>query len=406
MHTLTAYITGIFLLSTLSMSTHLRSQDIVYCGTSAKKYNDHSGAELPVHQSWTRQTIIVPVVVHIVWNTAEENLSDEVIFQQIDWLNKDFNGENEDLTLVHSRFTNRVGNPGIQFCLADTDPSGNPSDGITRTFTNIDNIGAQIDPAGLRSIKHESSGGADAWDISKYVNIWVGARNDVIGDATLPQNEDIPLDEDGIVIKYDAFGSHVASNPRFNRGRTLTHEMGHFFNLLHLFGNETGCDTDGDFVEDTPEQSGPYFDCPDGDSPVSCGSLDMESNFMNFRDDQCMHFFTKGQSLRMLQSLFTHRYDLLTSGICENETVLPPDPLAVANIKTTDHDILMTTRALNGYGYEIILFDITGRRVLEIASNPVHAYQIDAGPPGIYVLQLVLFEDEATSSFVRKVFIP
>jgi hypothetical protein len=345
------------------------------------------------------------VVVHIVYRFDEHNLSDEVIFEQIDWINRDFNGENEDLVDVPARFEKYIGHPGIQFCLADTDPNGNPSDGITRTFTTIPDIGSMKEVDGRRSIKHDDTGGIDAWNIDKYVNIWVGARSDVVGDATFPRDEEIPLNEDGIVIRHSAFGRHSSSQRKFNRGRTLTHEMGHYFNLLHLFGSETGCNSAGDFVDDTPTQSGPYFDCPNGTSTVSCGSPDMESNFMNFRDDVCMNFFTKGQSLRMLQSLFTHRYDLLTSGICSNETVLPPDPLSVASIRTTDHNIIVGLRALFGYEYRLFLYDAMGREVWISDTNPRHSYEIDPGPPGIYFLSLHLF-DGPDRTFIRKVFIP
>jgi hypothetical protein len=236
--------------------------------------------------------IIIPVVVHVVWRTAAENISDDQIRSQIDALNADFSRQNPDFAKVPSVFAGRAAAAGIRFVLATVDPQGRQTSGIIRKQTT-----AQLWINDDR-IKKTSTGGCDPWDSRQYLNIWVAnLSSSLIGFSTFPG---APADKDGIVIRYNAFGTRGTLSPPFDRGRTLTHETGHWLGLQHLWG-DSPCGDDG--VNDTPRQrSGnrgmPQFPrintgCENG------ADGDMFMNFMDFSDDRALLMFTKGQTERM-----------------------------------------------------------------------------------------------------------
>lgn len=236
--------------------------------------------------------IYVPVVVHVVWNSAlpAENLSDAQVMSQIDVIYKDFRRLNDDA----DDEWDQAADMEIEFYLAQVDPEGNPTNGITRKETNVASWGFTDD------IKRSSAGGVDPWDTSKYFNFWVGnIGGGILGYASFPGGD--PL-LDGIVMSPQFFGSsdYDTNNdfylaPPFDKGRTTTHEIGHYLNLRHIWG-DGGCGVD-DFVDDTPESDAPNFGCAVGHQ--SCGSLDMYQNYMDYTDDACMNLFTLGQKNRM-----------------------------------------------------------------------------------------------------------
>jgi len=271
-----------------------------------------------------RTVVKIPVVVHIVWNESEENISHEQILSQIDVINKDFRMLNDDVDNTPDEFSHLIADIEIEFCLATRDPDGNPTTGITRTQTNLDSIAFKFvnETTFQRNIKNKEHGGIDPWDAHRYINIWVGKGDDsLVGDASYPGIAS-PL-EDGIVIDYRVFGTIGTgiSNPLFSKGRTTTHELGHYFNLRHLWGYATNC-SDDDCVLDTPLQGKADLGCPQHPSP-SCDSNDMTSNYMTFVNDNCMSFFTTGQKWRMLAALYGPRNGLLNSDGCgeENEPI-------------------------------------------------------------------------------------
>jgi len=235
-----------------------------------------------------RETIIrIPVVVHVLYNTQEQNISEEQIRSQIEVLNQDFQRKNADSELTDPLFKNTASAAGMEFVLANVDPAGNPTTGITRTYTDNTSFIAFTD-----EVKKASSGGKDPWPADSYLNIWVcNLGMGVLGFAQFPGG---PLATDGVVIGYQYFGVNGTVSPPFNMGRTTTHEIGHWLNLRHIWG-DTPCGDDG--VEDTPPAEGPHHGCVMADS--SCGSPDMVQNFMDYTDDACMNFFTKGQRKRM-----------------------------------------------------------------------------------------------------------
>ncbi len=241
-------------------------------------------------QQRTNNVITIPVVVHIVYRTSAENISNAQVQSQIDVLNEDFRRLNTDAANTPSLFQSVAADVEIQFCLATRDPSGNPTSGITRTQTTKSSFSVYTD-----DVKYSSQGGQDAWPTDQYLNIWVcNLGGNILGYAQFPNGG--PAATDGVVIDYRYFGRGGSAQAPFNKGRTATHEVGHWLNLRHIWGDAQCGD---DYVNDTPIQQGPNYNCPTFPSP-SCGNTsDMFMNYMDYTDDACMNLFTQGQKTRM-----------------------------------------------------------------------------------------------------------
>ncbi len=252
------------------------------------------------------ELITIPVVVHILYNKAEQNLSTEQVMSQVEALNRDFRGKNEDRKKAPSWFSAVAADCGIEFQLARFDPTGLPTTGIIRKPTSIQYFGLDD------RVKSSSRGGDNAWDPNQYLNIWVcNLAGGVLGYSSTPGG---PAEKDGVVISSYAFGTKGNGNHSFDMGRTTTHEIGHWLNLRHLWG-DTYCGDDN--VDDTPKQRNSNKGCPSG-KKFSCGSEDngdMYMNFMDLTDDRCMFMFSNGQKQRM-RALFEKgeaRHALLSS---------------------------------------------------------------------------------------------
>jgi len=233
---------------------------------------------------------IIPVVFHIIHNNGPENISDDQIYDVMRVLNEDFNQQNSDWDNVVLTFLDRVGDIGVEFRLATIDPSGNCTNGITRTVSALTNDGGSQMKALI------------TWPRNKYVNVWVSASaNGAAGYTFRPGSAQFYPAEDGIVLQHTYTGSIGTST--VGRSRTLTHEMGHFFNLKHTWGDgndpvlTTNCNQDDD-VTDTPNTVG-WEECALNGS--SCGSLDNVENFMDY--SYCSKMFTTGQGTRMIAAL-------------------------------------------------------------------------------------------------------
>ncbi|MEP7256965.1 MAG: M43 family zinc metalloprotease, partial [Flavitalea sp.] len=249
---------------------------------------------------------IIPVVVHVMYNRDEQNISAAQIKSQIDILNKDFRRLNADAVNTPASFRELAADTYIEFRLAAFDPQGKPSSGVVRRKTNIEYFG--IDDR----IKSSAIGGDDAWDASKYLNIWTcNLTGGVIGYASLLGG---PAAQDGVVIRFNAFGLISGSSTAFGKGRTATHEIGHWLGLRHIWGDEY-CGNDN--IDDTPPQQGPSRGCPSG-IVTSCNNSPegiMYMNFMDFTNDECVNMFTFGQAQK-IRAVFNEgapRYDLLMS---------------------------------------------------------------------------------------------
>ncbi len=251
-----------------------------------------------------RAVVTIPVVFHVVYRTSTENISDAQLQTQLDVLTDDFRRLNSDADGTWSQASDTE----IQFCLASVDPSGNATNGVTRTSTNVNGFGTND------AVKFNSSGGKDAWPASDYLNFWVcNIGGGILGYAQFPGGSS---STDGVVCGYQYTGTIGTATSPFDLGRTATHEVGHWLNLRHIWG-DGNCNVD-DFVSDTPTSDNPNYGCTP--SHVSCSSTDMVQNYMDYSDDGCMNLYTLGQKNRM-QALFGSggfRASLLNSNGCGN----------------------------------------------------------------------------------------
>ncbi len=244
----------------------------------------------------------IPIVFHVIYNTNAENISDAQVLSQLQVLNDDFRRLNSDANNTWSQ----AADTEIEFCLATVDPSGNPTSGITRTQTSVTSFGTND------AMKYSSQGGVDAWDRDSYLNYWVCTiGGGILGYAQFPGGS---AATDGVVCDSKYTGTTGTAQAPFNLGRTGTHEVGHWLNLRHIWG-DGNCNQD-DFVSDTPASDGANYGC--ASTHTSCNTLDMVQNYMDYSDDACMNLYTAGQKARM-QALFAAggaRASLLNSTAC------------------------------------------------------------------------------------------
>ena len=267
----------------------------------------------------------IPVVVHVVFRNATENISDAQIQSQIDVLNADFRATNPDRVSTPAVFAPLIGDARVTFKLADVDPDGNQTNGITRTSSSNSSFTSDTD-----NVKSAATGGADPWPADKYLNLWTcGNLRDLAGQALLgyAQFPGGPAATDGVVILQSAFGTSGTATAPFNLGRTASHEIGHWLNLRHIWGDDgTGC-TGDDFVADTPNAGGPNFGTPTFPH-VSCNNGpngDLFMNYMDYVDDVAMFMFTQGQVSRMQAALDGPRSSIGITGPCDGKP-FPKDP--------------------------------------------------------------------------------
>ncbi len=238
------------------------------------------------------KVMIIPVVVHVLYKTATQNISDEQIKSQIDALNRDFRRRNADTVNTPLRFKPVAADVQIEFALATVDPKGRATNGIVRKATTVGRWSMDD------KIKFSAQGGSDAWDTRYYLNFWVGDLGSLLGYSSIPG---APVEKDGVVINYTTFGT-INTGGVYNMGRTGTHEVGHWLGLKHIWGDSYCGD---DLVDDTPKQGNFTHGCPNTfrSSCTNGEAGDMYMNFMDFTNDACMNLFTTGQKQRML-SLF------------------------------------------------------------------------------------------------------
>lgn len=252
------------------------------------------------------QPVMIQVVVHVVHNDETQNISEEQIISQLEVLNQDFRARNPDRNKVPEVWTGLVADSQIGFELAKVGPGGEPTNGITRTKTIVEAFGTND------QVKDSGRGGASPWSTDRYLNIWVcSLGNSILGYAQFPGG---PPETDGVVVDYRAFGTMGTAQAPFNLGRTTTHEVGHYLNLSHIFGEGRGSTcNDSDYVEDTPNQLGPNYQKPTFPS-ISCDNGphgDMFMNYMDYVDDDTMFMFTDGQVARMSATMQGPRASLI-----------------------------------------------------------------------------------------------
>lgn len=292
-----------------------------------------------------QSVIRIPVVVHVMHAPGEaygvqSNILDEQILSQIEVLNEDFR------RMMGSRGFNNspVGaDTELEFCLATRDPAGQPSTGIVRVPYSGSNNFQLAQDANMKDLSR--------WPTGRYLNIWVvkSIESGILGYTYLP--DDLAGDPsrtriDGLVIGARFFGSldkrqpgqNFNLDPDFGYGRTATHEIGHYLNLLHTWG-DGGCEVD-DLVDDTPLCSNPYFGCPPSPArPFQCGFSRMVENYMDYSDDACFNIFTQGQKTRMRAAMQFYAFragmvselNLVATGCADTSNPLIADTLVLAS---------------------------------------------------------------------------
>jgi len=265
-----------------------------------------------VYNEAGRLVVTIPVVYHVLYNTTAQNISDARLLAQIDQLNQDFRKLNSDASLIPSVFTGVAADMEITFCLAQQTPTGAATNGIVRKSTTTTSFSTND------NVKFSSSGGDNAWDASKYLNIWVcNQSGGTLGYAQFPGG---PASTDGVVLHFTTVGSRTVTGTGspYNLGRTATHEVGHWLNLRHIWG-DNNCASD--LVNDTPTHNTANYGCPTYPHYSTCSGapIEMTMNYMDYTDDACMYMFTTGQKTRA-QALFGtggSRASLLTSIGCQ-----------------------------------------------------------------------------------------
>lgn len=320
--------------STMDVDARLKAEDPMYEANRAAIESFTQNYAATSANSGERTVITIPVVVHIIYNVAAENIADSYVYSQLDVLNKDFRRLNADAGETPGYFAGVAADAEIEFCLATVDPSGNPTTGITRTSTTKTAFSTADD-------MKFGTYGHTIWDRNKYLNLWVcDLSGGLLGYAQFPGGS---ASTDGVVIDYKYFGVGGAGAAPYDEGRTATHEVGHWLNLYHIWGDDGTSCAGSDAVGDTPNQADETYNCPGGTIRISCSNGpngDMFQNYMDYTDDGCMNLFTAGQKTRM-QALFTAggaRNAITTSNGCSGgggATCNVPTGMNTTSVATT-----------------------------------------------------------------------
>ncbi|NBV57035.1 MAG: T9SS C-terminal target domain-containing protein [Bacteroidetes bacterium] len=276
-----------------------------------------------------KATRTIPVVFHVIHAYGDENISKAQIEDQLRVVNEDFQRQNADASNTRDFFKSRAANFNIEFKLARIAPDGSYTEGITRTYDPVNMIENYEDGSS------EAKSTVSAWDRSRYLNIWVVKRIEssragtILGYAQLPGG---PASTDGIVMIHDRVGTIGTANSS-GKGRTLTHEIGHWLGLYHPF--QGGC-SGSDGVDDTPPVAEASYGCTASQNPNTCNTdfpneIDMVENYMDYANGSCMNAFTNGQLARVNGFLASNQYrarniaasNLVATGVNTNPVSIP-----------------------------------------------------------------------------------
>ena len=276
-----------------------------------------------------KATRTIPVVFHVIHAYGDENISKAQIEDQLRVVNEDFQRQNADASNTRDFFKSRAANFNIEFKLARIAPDGSYTEGITRTYDPVNMIENYEDGSS------EAKSAVPPWDRNRYLNIWVVKRIEssragtVLGYAQLPGG---PASTDGIVMIHDRVGTIGTANSS-GKGRTLTHEIGHWLGLYHPF--QGGC-SGSDGVDDTPPVAEASYGCTASQNPNTCNTdfpneIDMVENYMDYANGSCMNAFTNGQLARVNGFLASNQYrarniaasNLVATGVNTNPVSIP-----------------------------------------------------------------------------------
>lgn len=336
--------------------------------------------------------VTIPIVVHVLYKNATQNISDDQIKSQIEVLNKDFRKLNSNFsTAVPAYFQNFASDMELVFCLATKDANGNATDGIVRKSVassfNLYN-------------DYSTTSGDIAWDPTKYLNIWVGdfLETDYLGSATLPY-DNAGKSDDGVVISYKYFGTMGTAQSPFDLGRTTTHEIGHYFGLYHIWGKSQtssdvcGSSTNTDECNDTPQTRQAYLGKPQYPNNLNmCTATThgaMFMNYMDYVDDDTMAMFTNDQKTIVRNVLNNLRAGLVNSNACAELSIdeeIKTDKIVLYPNPTSQYISVASPYIPID---EIEIYDSTGRLMISRKNlNTTDLIDLKALSPGIYYARL------------------
>jgi hypothetical protein len=346
--------------------------------------------------------ITIPVVVHILYHDISQNISDAIVMEQINALNRDFRRKNSDTINTPDAFRAVAADCEIEFKLAISDPQRRSTSGIIHKYTPI--LYWDKDD----KMKFSSEMGDDAWDPKSYLNIWVCNLRLSAGYSSIVGGVE---NKDGVVLAFNAFGT-TNVRPGYDLGRTAVHEIGHWLSLKHIWGD---ADCGDDFVDDTPKQSTFSSGCPTG-IKISCNNApngNMYMNYMDYTNDECMNLFTLGQKTKM-RALFEiggPRFSILSStGLSAPlvfESPLPNEPPRWMHPQlypnpTTDQlkiDFVYDPRWI---GKEINIVDLAGRVMIRVTINStLQTINVSQLKPGVYIVSGNRDGDRLRQKFVK-----
>lgn len=355
--------------------------------------------------------LYVRVVVHIVYNTSQENLPDSVILNQIDILNKDYGRMNADTVNMRPVFAPIAGvDSRIRFLLASTDPQGNPTTGITRTATNKTTFFSLTGGGLSEDVKSSATGGIDPWDQSRYLNIWVCDMSipfigpAVLGYAVPPSglpNWDPGANNgisDGVVIQYQVFGSNnpnplsVGGTTYAVKGRTPVHEVGHYLGLRHIWGDETNCMGEDGIIDTPKANDASQQDCDTtkntcSDNIAGIDMPDMIENYMDYSAEDCQNSFTMNQMQFVRWVIRSFRADIATVSFTDLQDInalesmrMAPNPAnEMVSFNTHSNEIIKSIKLFSVSG-QLILNQNCNNSKANLATNDLEE--------GIYFVEL------------------
>lgn len=368
----------------------------------------------------TPQAVItMPIVFHVVYNGAAENVSDNCIAQTLISLNKDFRKQNTDFTTKTPAVFQPLGaDCEVQFCMASKDPTGAATNGITRTATTVNGFTTD------NKVKYTAQGGHDVWDRTKYVNLWIcNLSGTLLGYGQLPGGS---AATDGVVChyKYLVATGGCGALP-YEKGRTTVHELGHWFGLKHTFQGGCGgtsssnCTTGGDGVCDTPPVSVSSYGCPATQNtctetspfppPFTSDQNDMTMNYMDYTDDACMVMFTTGQKAIITATMNGTRASLKTSAAANcaagngvNELGLGNYVSIFPNPSTGNFSMNITLPHVTSA--DMVIYNALGEAVLEKKISIPAGNNVDVDmnnhPEGMYLIKMKISEGTITKKIV------
>ncbi len=369
----------------------------------AHQKNHMRSAALPPHPDR-----VIPVVFHIVHDYNTSYISDEQVESALEYINWDFQKLNPDTIDIISDFVNIASDLNITFRLAQLDPDGNCTKGVTRTFSN------------LTSIAGENVKDLVKWDPSKYLNVWIvdEIASGAGGYSYLPGSAPGNDDNAGILVINSQFGAIGTSNGSGFSAHTLSHEIGHYLGLPHTWGGTntpglaTNCNSD-DGIADTPECIGQSFNC---DLEIeTCGSLDNVQNFMCYAG--CPKMFTEGQGDRVHFYLDNHtsgnaarnglwqQSNLVATGT--NAGYVTQECTPIADIHSDNTSICVGEElVINGYAYNVdnvnLNWEVTGSTTPTQTGDEAYAIY---NTPGVYPITLQASNTAGTTTVVKTDYI-